>query len=204
MSVEIFVARHGQSEDNVNRILGGRRDKPLTDLGRVQAKNLAQGIIDTGLTFDAIYCSPLIRAHETADIVAEMIGLPAPKVMQDLIEADFGVMDGKLIDDIEKLCEPKNIMKVGDIVYFFNVEGEETYPQLIERAKHVINDVNALHPEGKVLLVSHGDFGKMIYAAATGRGWRDVLNSFHFGNAELIDISKQHKPHVIELEQFNS
>lgn len=44
MSAEIFIARHGQNEDNVNGILNGHRDLPLTELGRQQARELGEGI----------------------------------------------------------------------------------------------------------------------------------------------------------------
>ena len=59
MSVEIFVARHGQNVDNVNGILNGHRDLPLTDVGIKQAHDLAEGIEAAGLTFDAVYIAIL-------------------------------------------------------------------------------------------------------------------------------------------------
>ena len=62
----IYIARHGQNEDNVHGILNGHRDLPLTDLGRQQARQLARHIKDRGLVFDAVYASPLGRAFETA------------------------------------------------------------------------------------------------------------------------------------------
>lgn len=60
---EIFIARHGQNEDNASGILNGHRDLPLTGLGRKQAKELGEGIKAAGLQFDAVYSSPLSRAH---------------------------------------------------------------------------------------------------------------------------------------------
>lgn len=202
MSVEIFVARHGQNEDNIAGVLGGHRDKPLTDYGRQQARDLAQGIIDTGLMFDAVYCSPLIRAHETADIVAKIAGLPKPIVVEGLIERDGGVMEGMTYDAIKRDIKA-DIIQADPITYFLNPEGAETFPDLIMRANEILTDVRAWHKEGRVLLVCHGDFGKMLYAAATGKDWKEVLLDFHFGNAEMIDLSGNGEAHVIKLEQFN-
>jgi hypothetical protein len=54
-----------------------------------------------------------------------------------------------------------------------------------------------------VLLVCHGDIGKMTYAAATGNRWLNTLTDFHFGNGELIELSPNGKAHVIKLEQHN-
>lgn len=202
MSVEIFIARHGQNEDNVNGILNGHRDLPLTDVGREQARQLGQGIIDAGLQFDTIYASPLSRALETAEIVSEMLQLPEPTIMPELIERDFGVMSGKRASDIEKLCAP-DIIKTDTITYFLSPEGAETFDDLVERGRVILDIVRAKHIGGKVLLVCHGDLGKMVYAAATNKAWRDVLTGFHFGNGELIDIAGGDDVHKIKLEQFN-
>lgn len=202
MPVEIFVARHGQSEDNIARILGGRRDAALTDIGRQQARDLAQGIIDAGLTFDAVYCSPLIRAHETADIVAEIAGFSTPIVIDDLVEREGGVTTGLTFDVIQRDIKT-SVLQSELITYFLDPEGAETFPEMVIRGQKVIDYIRSLHDSGRVLLVCHGDIGKMIYAAATGRAWEDVLIGFHFGNAELIDIGRHNEAHVVKLEQFN-
>ena len=90
----IYIARHGQNEDNVRGILNGHRDLPLTDLGRQQARQLARHIKDRELVFDAVYASPLGRAFETAAIVAAELELAEPIIHDDLIERDFGIMTG--------------------------------------------------------------------------------------------------------------
>jgi broad specificity phosphatase PhoE len=202
MSLEIFIARHGQNEDNVNGILNGHRDLPLSDLGRDQAKELGQAIKDADLKFDAVYSSPLVRAFETAEIVADIADLPKPQVYDLLIERDFGVMTGQPVSKIEELCAP-DIIKADIITYFLSPEGAETFPQLIERGQKVLDHVRSLHDSGKVLLVCHGDVGKMIYCAATGKDWRDVLIDFHFGNGDLIDVSGIGEAHKVKLTQHN-
>jgi broad specificity phosphatase PhoE len=84
-----------------------------------------------------------------------------------------------------------------------NPEGAETFPQLVERGRKIIEAVNKQHESGRVLLVCHGDIGKMTYAAATGREWMSVLTGFHFGNGELIELSPNGNAHVIKLKQHN-
>lgn len=202
MTVEIFVSRHGQNEDNLNGILNGHRDLPLTELGREQAKQLGEGIKAAGLQFDAVYSSPLTRAFETAAIATEIAGQPHPQEMKLLIERDFGVMTGKRIDQVEELCAP-DILKTDTITYFLSPEGAETFPELAKRGEAILHEIRNKHSSGKVLLVCHGDVGKMIYAAATGKDWVSVLTEFHFGNGELIDVSGVGEAHRLKLEQFN-
>lgn len=122
----IYIARHGQNEDNVRGILNGHRDLPLTDLGRQQARQLARHIKDRELVFDAVYASPLGRAFETAAIVAAALGLAEPIVHDDLIERDFGIMTGKLAADIEEICAP-DIIKAENVTYFLHPDGAETF-----------------------------------------------------------------------------
>ena len=204
--LKIYIARHGQNEDNATGILNGHRDLPLTQKGQDQAQQLAEGIRKIGLTFDAVYTSPLNRAYDTALVVTDALKLSRPQMMSDLIERDFGVMTGKPIAEIEKLCAP-NIIKTDSITYFLSPEGAETFPDLLARGTHVIEEIQALHPNGTVLLVTHGDIGKMIYAAYYDLSWQDVLTMFHFGNSELLLLSSDSKPedtHVVHIKQPNS
>jgi broad specificity phosphatase PhoE len=204
MAVELFIARHGQNEDNANGILNGHRDLPLTELGRNQAHELGARILAIGMTFDTIFTSPLSRAHETAQIVAAELGMKRePIVLPLLIERDFGVMTGRPISEVVSMCAPDIIM--GDkITYFLNPSGAETFPDLVDRGHKILQTVREQQTEGNALLVCHGDIGKMVYAAATGRPWQDVLQGFHFGNAELIELSPNDEAHIIELEQVNT
>ena len=66
--------------------------------------------------------------------------------------------------------------------------------------------LNRMHPDGAVLLVSHGDFGKMLYARYYNLDWQEVLRTFHFGNAELLELSPDspaEKTHIFEAKQYN-
>ena len=199
---KIYIARHGQNEDNANGILNGHRDLPLTELGRQQARELGEGIKQTGLQFDVVYSSPLSRAYETAVIAAEIAQLPEPIQYGKLIERNFGVMTGELTSRIEELCAP-DIIKTDTITYFLSPKGAETFVDLVVRGREVLDELRMRHRNEKVLLVCHGDIGKMIYTAATGKDWRDVLIDFHFGNGELNEASGDGEAHVIKLEQVN-
>jgi broad specificity phosphatase PhoE len=186
--LKIFLARHGQNVDNVNGILNGHRDEPLTPLGEEQAHTTAAYIKESGITFDSVYSSPLKRAYRTAEIISEDLGLEKPEIEKDLIERDFGSMTGQSLSKIEELCAP-DIIKTDTITYFLSPEGSETFPNLIDRAQRLLAKIQSEHTEGSILLVTHGDIGKMIYAAYYTLPWKDVLTSFHFGNCELLLLS---------------
>jgi broad specificity phosphatase PhoE len=203
--LNIYLARHGQDEDNSNSLLNGRRNMPLTPKGIEQAKELGQKIKGTRIKFNKIYSSPLIRAFKTAGIISESVEGLKPEKLDLLIERDFGTMTGKPQNQIEELCSPE-ILKTETITYFLSPEGAETFPQLIDRAKKLLEYLNERHKEGNILLVSHGDFGKMLYCAYYNLDWKGVLKTFHFGNAELLLMSPNSAPesvHVFHTEQHN-
>lgn len=203
MAVDIFIVRHGQNVDNANNILNGRRDLPLTELGRKQARELGDKMAKLKLNFDVVYSSPLIRAFETATILSEILGnTEKPVVVPDLIERDFGIMTGQPISQIVPMCGT-DILVTDSITYFLKPEGAETFPHLMRRADKVLREIRDRQKAGKALIVTHGDLGKMIYAVARNLHWKTVLREFHFGNGDLIDINPNNSTHVIKLEQFN-
>lgn len=203
--LKIYLARHGQNEDNANGILNGHRDLPLTRQGIEQAEEVAEKIAQAGLHFDHIYTSPLSRAHKTASIIAAKIHGPEPEVAELLIERDFGIMTGQEQSRITELCAP-DIIQAELITYFLSPEGAETFPDLLKRGKELLDKLQTRHQDGSILLVTHGDFGKMVYAAYYDLSWRDVLTQFHFGNSELILLSPDSpadEAHVFTIEQHN-
>jgi broad specificity phosphatase PhoE len=201
----LYLARHGQDLDNAARILNGRRDQPLTAIGLAQAYELAQKIKVAGIRFDKVYSSPLHRAFETAKTITSTLALAPPETMELLIERDFGMMTGLPASEITLRCAP-DLLETDSITYFLSPEGAETFPQLLERAARLLEFLRNTYPEQTLLLVSHGDFGKMLYAAFYGLAWQEVLSSFHFGNSELLLLkegSEPEKRQVFRAPQFN-
>lgn len=201
----IYLTRHGQDEDNVAGILNGHRDNPLTQIGIQQAEELSSKIKTAQIYFDIIYTSPLKRTYQTAEIISTSIKGPKPHILKNLIERDFGVMTGKSISSIEELCAPA-IIKVGTINYFLNPQNAETFPELLDRANKVLNVIKNKHQDGNILLVTHGDTGKMLYAAYYNLDWREVLKQFHFGNSDLLLLSPDSLPrnsHIFNIKQEN-
>jgi broad specificity phosphatase PhoE len=181
---DIYLVRHGQNEDNLEGILNGHRDRPLTELGREQALTVAAKLKDNGI--QVIYASPLKRAYETATIIAKELGL-AVQVDQDLIERDFGVMTGKPVASILDL-PLEHVLRTEVVNYFLKAEGSEDFPKLLERAGRVLERVQRLHRSEHVLLVAHGDIGKMIRAAYHGWDWMKGLKTPYFDNTAVLEL----------------
>ena len=87
----LLLVRHGETDWNADGRLQGHTDRPLSDFGRRQARQLADEL--EGEQFDAIYASDLARARETAEIVGARLGLPVV-LDPDLREKDWGTGRG--------------------------------------------------------------------------------------------------------------
>lgn len=132
--------------------------------------------------------------------------MPDPEIVDELIERDFGVMSGKEQSRIEELCAP-DIIKTETITYFLSPEGAETFPDLLKRAEQLLSEIAKRYKNRSIILVTHGDFGKMIYAQYYKLPWKDVLTLFHFGNSELLLLSPDSdavEAHVFTILQHNT
>jgi broad specificity phosphatase PhoE len=181
---KILIVRHGQDEDNANLILNGRRDKPLTDVGRKQAEKVAQKL--KPLEINIIYSSPLLRAYQTAEIIAQKIGIKKIIKNTNLVERDFGVLTGRPLTDIPKFS--KNILEIGKIKYFLDAKGAESFESVYQRAQKVLKEINSKHKNANILIVAHSDIGKMIRAVYRTWTWEKGLKMPYFDNAGVIEL----------------
>mmetsp|Transcript_28 Transcript_28/g.73 ORF Transcript_28/g.73 Transcript_28/m.73 type:complete len:121 (+) Transcript_28:225-587(+) len=120
-------------------------------------------------------------------------------------------MTGQLTSSILEKCGEDHILATETINYFLDPSGAETFPDLIDRANRLLSHIQKIAEKdstlSSILLVTHGDFGKMIYAAYYNLQWEEVLRQFHFGNSEVILLAKDSPPekaHVFETLQFNT
>jgi len=96
-SNEILLVRHGETDDNAADRFQGRLDTHLNERGRAQSRALARRLAGEGLR--ALYCSPLARARESAQILAAELGLQ-PVYDERFMEADTGEWTGRLYADV--------------------------------------------------------------------------------------------------------
>jgi broad specificity phosphatase PhoE len=148
----VYLARHGESDWNAANRFQGHSDRPLTALGRRQAKALADDV--AGLAaLAAVYTSPLPRT-----------GLEPVRV-DDLREVDVGAWAGLSRDEVAA--------RFPDALERWLAGGEgwedgETYDAMSSRVLAALRRIADAHPEDAVLVVSHGGPIRAIQAAAAG------------------------------------
>jgi broad specificity phosphatase PhoE len=158
----VYLARHGESDWNVERRWQGHADRPLTERGREQAELLAERLADVKL--DAVYASDLRRAWETAEAVAVTRGLEVVR-LPELREVDVGSWSGCTRDECaERFPEAFARWRQGGSGW----DDGESYEEMGERIVEAIRTIAAEHPDGAVLVVSHGGPIRAVHAHALG------------------------------------
>ena len=154
-----MLLRHGESEGNAAGRMQGRRDFPLSALGREQAACAGDFLATRGHPFAAVYVSPLKRAFETASIVAARGVRPEPVVDEDLPEIGAGSLEGLNEAEIRERHPEfmqRSLTETGDFADY----GGESYADVQARVGRVMARLEARHraAEERVLLVGHGGF----------------------------------------------
>jgi 2,3-bisphosphoglycerate-dependent phosphoglycerate mutase len=162
--VEITLIRHGQTDWNAIRRYQGQADIPLNQVGIEQAKALALTIANE--KYDAIYASDLSRAAQTAVILAEALHMPI-HTDQRLREICQGLWEGMSLDEVqEKYSED---FKHGfEDPAFSRAPGGESVAEVAARMRAAADEIAVRHPDGRILLVSHGLAVSTLYCQANG------------------------------------
>ena len=150
----IVVMRHGQSEANVRRRLSAAAPgEPLTERGRAQAGQAAARLADRNVA--RVYCSPLLRAQQTAQVVAEALGAGDPVVVEGVREFELGECEGSEDDgDWARVDAVFDAWLDGDLDA--GLPGAETGRDLVRRVGQALEGLADLHRGETVVVVSHG------------------------------------------------
>jgi broad specificity phosphatase PhoE len=160
VTTTLYLARHAESDWNAQNRFQGHIDRPLTSRGRAQAAALAERLAEVEL--EAVYSSPLRRALETAAVVATERGL-RPVAHPDLCEVDVGTWAGLSRDEVAERF-PQAFQRWLDGGEGW--EDGETYREMSVRVLAVVREIAERHPDGSVLIVSHGGPIRAVVAAA--------------------------------------
>jgi probable phosphoglycerate mutase len=149
---ELILVRHGQAEHHLKGLTGGLTDTPLTPLGYRQAAATAHRLVpliqSKSLRF---YCSDLIRAKKTAEIIGEPLGV-APVTTEALRELNWGVVKDMTLEEARSLELPKTEPLI-DWVPFPEAESRR---QLYNRITYFLERLET-STHDCTLIVSHGN-----------------------------------------------
>jgi len=160
--VTVFhLLRHGEPAV-FGRLNGRLPGVGLSEKGRAEAA--AQAARLAGENIEAIYASPMQRTRETAEILAERLGLPIHH-REDVIEIDYGEWTGLTFDDIR---QDERWLMWSRSRGIAAIPGGESWRQVQERIVGALFDLQRAHPEGNVVIVSHGDVIKAALLFALG------------------------------------
>lgn len=160
--MQIWLARHGQTDLNLANCWQGRIDQPLNQTGRIQAQTMRKKL--GNMTFDAVYASPLDRAVETASILGN-VDRSQIRIDPRLIEADFGKYDAT------KYLRPGSL----PLVFFWALpeilsqpKTVESIPDMIKRSQSFLRDL-AEENYQNVLITCHGGIMRVLTGCLLGK-----------------------------------
>ncbi|WP_416973765.1 histidine phosphatase family protein [Streptomyces sp. 4F14] len=152
----VLLVRHGQSHASVKKLIAGSRTcLGLTEHGRDQAARLSARLAAEPPRPATLLTSPVLRARETAEILASGLQLGAPVVETQARELDFGAADGLSIDEYERKYGAFDMTAHPDRP--FAPDGE-TWNRFRTRAGQVAEDLLSRHRGETVLVVCHAGF----------------------------------------------
>jgi len=193
-----LLMRHGQADNNVNRILVGRHiESHLTEYGKQQVADTASYL--KSLSIDKIFVSPVVRTLETAEIVCESLGMEY-EIDERLYEIELGKLVGMNYEEI--------ILKYGNLFLKFYTEndstlshyGVETFASIKKRMKNLLDEIAEKYKDKNVLMISHLDPIKAAISILLDLKPESLYN-WHIRNASLTIL--KHDGKIYSLSGVN-
>lgn len=177
------LVRHGQTDWNAQRRLQGSTDIPLNDVGRGQARDAVAVL--SGQEWDAIVSSPLGRAAETANLIADGLGLSVERHIPELTERSFGPAEGlQAGPELDALRIPGGF------------RGAESEDEAASRGLGALETLAEEFRGRRVLVVAHGTLIRVSLSRAIGRTLQSVDNA-------VLNLAHHHAVDGWQLEYFN-
>lgn len=190
--------RHGQAENNVNKILVGRyAESHLTDYGRQQVEDTASNL--QNVPIQKVYVSPVTRTIETAKIVSKVLGI-SYEIDERLYEIELGKLVGMNYEDI--------INKYGNLFLKFysgndnalSKYGVESFTAVKRRIKHLMDEITEKEYDKNVLMITHLDPIKAAISVLLDLK-PEALFHWHIRNAALTIL--KHESRIYSLSGVN-
>jgi len=161
---QYFVVRHGEAMSNKNKVIDSKGD-PNNKLTAWGVQTLKENIEEyQNIDFDLIFCSPMIRTKQTADILADLLGFGENQIITDkrLTEFQVGDLDGKNGKEYEKYMKT-----VLDHLSTPTPNGESRL-SVYRRMGDFIYELERRYLDKKILIISHGDPILALFLSAKG------------------------------------
>ncbi|MCU1551078.1 MAG: histidine phosphatase family protein [Glaciihabitans sp.] len=179
----LYLVRHGETDWNAQRRIQGSTDIPLNEMGWLQAETT--GRLLARREWDGVFTSPLSRAYDTASVIAREIGMPAPKVVDGIVERNYGAAEGLDWNEIEAQFP-------GDAP----VPGRETHAEVAARAIPALISLAKANPSTSLVVVSHGGVIRSVLNAVAPSDSHGPITNGSVHSFEYVDGA-------LELIEFN-
>jgi 2,3-bisphosphoglycerate-dependent phosphoglycerate mutase len=192
----LVLLRHGRSRADDEQVHEGRYDSPLTDVGRNQARRLGDHWARTGMTFDRIVCSSLVRARETAEIVARALAMDSQVEVSDLwMEHDNGPLAGLSAEEADvKFPPPAFRSRWAPLTPAGGESTHALHRRAAEALEWVLNgDVE------RTLVVAHGGILNAALRVLLGASFD---THFAFGDNGCAELAVSATSHDVALLSF--
>jgi broad specificity phosphatase PhoE len=195
---DLWLVRHGQTDWNLaGRWQGQSPAAPgLNDNGRAQAIALRKQL--EGWQISTVYSSDLLRARQTAEMLADPLGLPV-NLDPRLREMDLGTWEGLLSCEISARFPQLLLERDCNPIHTSAPRGE-TPACVAERVASVLDDIVKRRCGEQVLIVAHGLSLAAILCLALGISIEQIYEHIP-GNASLLHVEWEARAHAVELNQ---
>ena len=166
----IYLVRHGQTAWNKEEIFRGRADVPLDETGLRQAALAAEYF--RGKEIEAIYSSPLSRAWQTAQKIADVTGV-AVTALQGVNDMRFGTWEGQSLRTVQQ-HDGERYRQWQESPHLVKIPEGETLDEVRNRAMAALEEAIKLHPEKAIIFVTHRVVNKVLICGILG------LDNSHF------------------------
>lgn len=187
----IFLIRHGQTRQHDEKMFIGQYDVPLSDTGRLMMKETAGKLAGYGIAVDHIYCSDLIRASESAAIIAAELGSSGgrePEIIQRkaLREINLGSWDGVPIREIRERY-PDQYQRRGQDIFAFKIGNRaENFYDMQYRAVRALRSILESDSSRDIVAVTHSGVIRALENNLKGRRVNDPWDAVPKGGYVVI------------------
>lgn len=174
MPLNLYLLRHGETASSASGGFCGAIDPDLTPEGHQMAEDFANAYAEH--PFTAVYASPMLRAQNTAGPLCRLQGLTM-KLRPGLKEVSFGAWEGKTTEEV-KVTHPEDYLRWSTDAGWNRPTGGERGIDVARRALDVLDEIQATHDSGDVLIVSHKATVRILVCALLGidiGGYRDRI-----------------------------